>query len=365
MGAAFSVKWSGASAIVGALILSFAWETTRRHRGQVSRRRAFVRAVTQESLGLVIAFVLIPLAVYMVMYLPWFNHFGWSLKAWWENQTGMLNYHRELKATALNAATGTYTPRILLLPPMDVAVHLRPVASTTGISGQTWRRSWPWGTGGSSGERVGRPFGPHVAPPRATGAPGSSTACLVSLDVVPGTAPQFFFYVLPLTPFMVLAVAYVLRDLSSATIVARPRQANGWSPPVTRTCRSCGLHAGGGGAIPVVLAGAGRQPDLAHHVEGARVVPGVGLMPTKQHITITTADGIHLAASLFVPDGDGPWPAILRRSLPQGRRRRRTDPSTSGWRRPDTWSAGWTCAAPARPRGSRRTSIRPSNARTC
>ena len=41
LGAAFSVKWSGAMAILGALILSVAWETTRRHRGDVSLGRAF------------------------------------------------------------------------------------------------------------------------------------------------------------------------------------------------------------------------------------------------------------------------------------------------------------------------------------
>jgi dolichyl-phosphate-mannose--protein O-mannosyl transferase len=33
--------------------------------------------------------------------------------------------------------------------------------------------------------------------------------------------PQFIFYVLPMTPFLVLAAAYTLRDLSDATIVLR------------------------------------------------------------------------------------------------------------------------------------------------
>ena len=46
----------------------------------------------------------------MIVYLPWFNHFGWSLKDWWENQTAMLAYHRSLRTTALDAATNTYTP---------------------------------------------------------------------------------------------------------------------------------------------------------------------------------------------------------------------------------------------------------------
>ena len=46
--------------IIAALILSFAWETTRRRRQDVSLGRAFARAVRQESLGLLIAFVLLP-----------------------------------------------------------------------------------------------------------------------------------------------------------------------------------------------------------------------------------------------------------------------------------------------------------------
>jgi dolichyl-phosphate-mannose--protein O-mannosyl transferase len=33
--------------------------------------------------------------------------------------------------------------------------------------------------------------------------------------------PQFFFYALPLTPFMILAAVYALRDISDAKIVLR------------------------------------------------------------------------------------------------------------------------------------------------
>jgi len=225
MGAAFSVKWSGATAIFGALILSFAWETTRRHRGPASRRRAFVRAVTQESFGLVIAFVLIPLAVYMVMYVPWFNHFGWSFKAWWENQTAMLRYHSELKTTALNAATGAYTPtHPYYSRPWTWPFMLRPVnfyfrdlgsnvaqILSVGNPAIFWASVWAV---------------PYVAlmwRRRRDWRAGFVTTALLCQYLpwflVP--RPQFFFYVLPLTPFMVLAVVYVLRDLSSATIVLR------------------------------------------------------------------------------------------------------------------------------------------------
>ena len=38
------------------------------------------------------------------------------------------------------------------------------------------------------------------------------------------TRPTFFFYVLPLTPFMVLAITYVCQQASDATIVVRDRE---------------------------------------------------------------------------------------------------------------------------------------------
>lgn len=34
-------------------------------------------------------------------------------------------------------------------------------------------------------------------------------------------------------------------------------------------------------------------------------------MPETQHITIAAPDGILLAATIYLPDGDGPWPALL------------------------------------------------------
>ncbi|MEP6973071.1 MAG: CocE/NonD family hydrolase [Actinomycetota bacterium] len=51
-------------------------------------------------------------------------------------------------------------------------------------------------------------------------------------------------------------------------------------------------------------------------------------MPTtEQHVFLPMRDGVRLAASLFVPDGDGPWPAILE-ALPY-----RKDDDTAAYRR--------------------------------
>jgi dolichyl-phosphate-mannose--protein O-mannosyl transferase len=225
LGAAFSVKWSGAAAILGALILSIAWETTRRHRGDVSHWRAFGRALAQESFGLVIAFTLVPIGVYFLVYLPWFHHFGWSIKAWWENQSAMLQYHRQLQATALDPSTHHYTP-----------TH------------PYYSRAWTWLFMLRPVNFFSRDLGPRISQILAIGNPAIFWASLWAIPFVAlmwrrrgdwragfivtaalaqylpwflVTRPQFFFYVLPITPFMVLAITYVLRDLAAATIVLR------------------------------------------------------------------------------------------------------------------------------------------------
>lgn len=225
LGAAFSVKWSGAMAIAGAVILSVAWETTRRHRGEVSLARALARTARQESLGLIIAFVVLPLAVYMIVYLPWFNHFGWSLKDWWENQTAMLAYHRSLKTTALDTATNTYTPThpyysrawtwLFILRPVnfysrDVGADIAQVLAV-GNPAIFWASLWAVPFVGLMWRRRGDWRAGFIVTPLL--------AQYVPWFLV--TRPQFFFYVAPITPFMVLASAYVMRDLASTTIVLR------------------------------------------------------------------------------------------------------------------------------------------------
>jgi dolichyl-phosphate-mannose-protein mannosyltransferase len=224
LGAAFSVKWSGAMAILGALILSIAWETIRR-RGDTSFGRAFVRTLRQETLGLVVAFVVLPIGVYFLVYLPWFNHFGWSLKAWWENQTAMLAYHRSLRTTALDVATNTYTPThpyysrawtwLLMLRPVnfytrDVGTDVAQILAI-GNPAVFWASIWAI------------PFTSWMWRRRRDPVAGFIVVAVLAqyLPWLVVTRPQFFFYVAPITPFMVLAITYAIRDLSSATIVLR------------------------------------------------------------------------------------------------------------------------------------------------
>ena len=59
---------------------------------------------------MVVAFAVVPLAVYALTWIPWFVHFDFSLAAWIQQHRDMWEYHRNLRATALDPSTDTYTP---------------------------------------------------------------------------------------------------------------------------------------------------------------------------------------------------------------------------------------------------------------
>jgi dolichyl-phosphate-mannose-protein mannosyltransferase len=225
-GAAVSVKWSGGLGMFTAIVVSLMWETSRRRRGDTTRGGAFARAFAQESFALVLAFALIPMVVYLVVYLPWLHHFDWNVSAFFDQQLRIAKYHLfVLKTEAIDPATGTLTP-----------THY-------GYS-RPW--TWLW---------MKRPLplswqddGPRIRDLLAIGNPVVFWGSFWSLpylafawwrkrDWVPGfvlmavllqylpwvlvSRPQFFFYVAPFTPFLVLGLVYMVRDLSDARLIVR------------------------------------------------------------------------------------------------------------------------------------------------
>jgi dolichyl-phosphate-mannose--protein O-mannosyl transferase len=225
LGAGIAVKWSGVTALVAAVVLAVMWETTRRHRGEVSRKRAFVRTLGMETLGLFLAFLLVPAAVYMASWLPWFHHFGFDLSAWWENHKAMWDYHRGLTEFAYDSKSKTFTPThayysdawswILLRRPVnfyvsDAGANVRQIL-TVGNPVLFWGCVWAL------------PYAAWSWWRRRDWAAGFVTVAFFGMwlpwfDV---SRPEFFFYALPLTPFMALATVYTLRDLSEARFVVR------------------------------------------------------------------------------------------------------------------------------------------------
>lgn len=220
-GAAAAVKWSGAAAIPGAVFLTYAWETTRRIRDDISPGRAFVRAFARESFGMAIAFGIVPVAVYMATWLPWLHHFGWDMRLWWQNQHAAWDYQRSLRATAFDSKTHTFTPThpyysrpwtwLLMLRPVNMYAQY-PAGSVQqvlaiGNPAVFWASFWTL------------PFTAYAWRRMRDWRAGFVLVTTLSL-YLPWffvSRPQFFFYVLPITPFLVLAAVFTLRWLSDAT----------------------------------------------------------------------------------------------------------------------------------------------------
>ena len=226
LGAGMAVKWSGAFALFAVLLIAMIWETSRRHRGAIGWPGAFGRAFGRESFGIVLALVLTPIAVYLLTWAPWMHHFGWDWHVWVKNMGETWRFHRNgIEWTKLDPDTQLLTPThpyyarawkwILLLRPISFYVK-------------------DYGPNTEQVLAIGNPFlfwGNVVAIPFVALAwrrlrdwrAGFLTIALLG-QYLPWFLigrPTFFFYVLPLTPFMVLGVTYVLREASDATIVVR------------------------------------------------------------------------------------------------------------------------------------------------
>ena len=222
-GAAVSVKWSGGMALLGAVVLTYAWETSRRMVGGRRRGSAFLRAFARETFGMSLAFLILPAAVYMSTWLPWFHHFGWSLKEWWKNQVDTWHYHEGLKAVDYDPKTKTYTPThpyysrpwswLPMIRPVNMYVAYPPggVQQILGVGNAAifWASFWALPFAAYAWRRM-RDW-------RAGFVLVTSLCFYAPWFLV--SRPQFFFYVLPMTPFIVLADTYTLRWLSDATWV--------------------------------------------------------------------------------------------------------------------------------------------------
>jgi dolichyl-phosphate-mannose-protein mannosyltransferase len=225
-GAAVAVKWSGGLGLLAAIVISLVWETTRRHRGDRTRAGAFGRALLQESFALVLAFVLIPIAVYALVYLPWLHHFGWDVSRLLETQVRAAKWHLfELKTVEVDPNTGALTPtHYAYSRPWTWLVMTRPVPITWQDLGPSIRQLLA----------IGNPivfWGSLWALPylgwswwrKRDWVPGFVLVAVL-VQYVPwllAARPQFFFYVAPFAPFLVLALVYMVRDLSDARLIVR------------------------------------------------------------------------------------------------------------------------------------------------
>ena len=227
-GAGAAVKWSGAMAIPAAVLLTYIWESTRRRRQGVDPGNALIRALGLESLGIVVAFAIVPLVVYTLTWIPWFVHFEPSPSDFVDQHHDMWDYHRDLRATALDEETGTFTPtHVSYSEAWTWIPMLRPVSYFVEDLGPDIRQILAignpvlfWGTMWTI------PYCAWAWRRKRDWTPGFMVVAFAGLFLpwLLVARPQFFFYSLPLTPFMALAAVYTLRDLAAAHLVIRDRE---------------------------------------------------------------------------------------------------------------------------------------------
>jgi dolichyl-phosphate-mannose-protein mannosyltransferase len=217
-GAAVATKWSGATALAAAVILTIAWERTRRKRAGL--RHAVREALRDEAFGIFLFLLVIPAAVYLASYVKWFaDHHGLKLDEWWTLQRGMANYSIHLRAK--HPYSSPAWSWLILKRPVAYYYHCFRNASTG-----CQRPAEILG--------VGNPaifWGSILAIPYAMWSWIRRRDWRAGFIVVPFVSqygPWFFaartnflFYLAPVTPFMVLAGAYALKDMMKVELGAR------------------------------------------------------------------------------------------------------------------------------------------------
>ncbi|HEY1332396.1 MAG TPA: phospholipid carrier-dependent glycosyltransferase [Actinomycetota bacterium] len=209
-GAAVATKWSGAQALLAAIVLSVIWERGRRARAGIDG--PFWEGLREESFGIFVFLVLVPIAVYMASYLRWWVDHGFALSDWWSVQKGMADYSIHLRATHPYASAAWKW--ILLMRPVAYYYQCAKTCSTPAEIIALGNPMIFWGS------LIALPYAAVAGWRRRDWVAGFIIAT-VAFQYLPWflvARTSFFFYMAPITPFLVLAVVYGLRDLAAARV---------------------------------------------------------------------------------------------------------------------------------------------------
>jgi dolichyl-phosphate-mannose-protein mannosyltransferase len=210
LGAGLATKWSALTGIAAAIFLAYMWEASRQRRYRLPR--PLRRTVSIETLGVVLAFVVVPASIYVVSYVPWFLHFGWNLNTWATMQRLMFDFQAGLRSTEEPNLDKSAAWQWLLL--------WRPVVFY-GVSGSGMNR-FIYANGNPAifwGSFVAVPYAAFSWTRRHDWLAGFIVVTVLALYLpwFLSSHPGFLFYAGPLTPFLVLACVYGLRSLSEYT----------------------------------------------------------------------------------------------------------------------------------------------------
>ena len=217
-GAATAVKWSGGLALIAAIVLAVTWERTRRARA--GGDRPFLRALAEEGFGLYLALLIVPIAVYLLTWIPWLDDRGLTLLDL-ESYGRLVDHH-----------VGAF----------DYHFNLKPFEEDGKLAHPYLSRAWTWfllvrpvayfweGDAACCREilGIGNPFlfwGSLLSVPylllawwRRRSWQAGAIAVPILVQFLPWLAigrPLFLFYMAPIAPFLALAAAYSLRDLAA------------------------------------------------------------------------------------------------------------------------------------------------------
>jgi dolichyl-phosphate-mannose-protein mannosyltransferase len=217
-GAAIATKWSGAPALGAAVVLSLVWEASRRKRFRLAH--PWREALRDESFGVFWFLIVIPLAVYVASYGRWWADNGLDVAGWFRLQTGMASYSIHLRA-----------PHPYASRPWTWLIMARPVAyyyQCTKLVGHGCRPAEILGMGNPVifwGSLLTLPYLIWAGIRKRDWKAGLLLAAFGSQYFAWFLAARtsFLFYMVPITPFMVLAWIYLMKDLSDARIGAEGR----------------------------------------------------------------------------------------------------------------------------------------------
>lgn len=229
-GAAIACKWSGVFMLIGVIVLTFVWEWNARR--ETADESPFWRAVSQESLSIILWLVLLPAIVYIASYIgrpelggdiltaPWTQGSWW--RNLWERQQYMWTTHKNL-AQMHSYESPSWSWLLLKRPvsyffcagdqckPPTGANNYQEIMATGSpfvwwtsvvalvFIGVTWLRSRDWR----------RPEGAILA----------GFVFTYGLWLIPQVSSRpaiFVFYLLPAIPFMCLALGYVATRLGNS-----------------------------------------------------------------------------------------------------------------------------------------------------
>jgi dolichyl-phosphate-mannose-protein mannosyltransferase len=208
-GAAVAVKWSGILALVAAVILAVAWERSRRK--EAGHSKPLLRALSEQGVWIYVSLVLVPLAIYVLPWIPWLADRSFDLGELVSHHGHMADYHLGLETVKADGEPiHPYMSRawgwLLLLRP--VAYHWQGDPDCCAEILGMGNPALFWGA------LLVLPYLALVWAARKEWQAGAILLPIV-VQMLPWlivSRPLFLFYMTPITPFLALGMIYPLRD---------------------------------------------------------------------------------------------------------------------------------------------------------